>query len=54
MSKFKELEDLYERYNYKQMDQEDLYALVKQLLTDREILAHFFLNEVAREVLGDK
>jgi len=52
MSRFKELEDLYEQYNYKKMNQEQLYDLVKLLLTDREVFAHFYLYEVARDVLG--
>jgi hypothetical protein len=54
MRRFRELEDLYERYNYKMMDQEELNALVKQLLTDREIFAQFFLYEVARDFLLDE
>jgi len=51
MKNLKELEELYEKYNYKQMDKEELYDLVKTLLLDRKVFAHFYLYEVARGVL---
>jgi len=53
MAKLKDLEALYERYNYKQKDKEELYDLINKLLTDREVFAHFYLYEVARDVLND-
>jgi len=53
MAKLKDLEALYERYNYKQMDKEELYKLISRLLTDREVFAHFYLYEVARDILGN-
>jgi len=51
MAKLKDLEALYERYNYKQMDKEELYDLISKLLNDRDIFAHFYLYEVDRDVL---
>jgi len=48
MATFDELENLYERYNYKQMDKDELYALIKQLLNERDVFEHFFMYEVMR------
>ena len=53
MGRSNEFEDLYERYNYKKMDKDELYDLVRKILTDKEIFAHFYLYEVARDALGD-
>ena len=50
MDRFKELEELYERYNYKKMSKHELYQLVQTLLTDMEALIHFYWYEVARGV----
>lgn len=51
MNRFDELEALYELYNFKQMDKGELYDLISKLLTDREVFEHFFLYEVAKDVL---
>lgn len=52
MKSFDELEQLYERYNYKQMEKQELYDLIELLLTDKKVFEHFFMYEVARKVLG--
>lgn len=54
MKTFDELEQLYERYNYRQMDNQQLYDLIKLLLNDRKVFEHFHMYEVARDVLGKK
>ena len=51
MPSFDELENLYERYNYNQMNQQELRELVRQLCTDREVLMHFMLYETYREMI---
>lgn len=51
---FDELEQLYERYNYKQMDTQELYQLIHLLLTDKSVFEHFFMYEVAKKVMGKK
>lgn len=33
------------------MDKQELYDLIKLLLTDKKVFEHFFLYEVARDVL---
>jgi hypothetical protein len=53
MTTFEELEALYEKYNYKQMDNDELYALIKRLLNEKDVYEHFFMYEVMRrELLG--
>lgn len=54
MKSFDELEQLYERYNYKQMDEQELYELIKLLLTDQKVFEHFFMYQVARKHFGIK
>jgi hypothetical protein len=54
MKNFDELEQLYERYNYKRMNKQQLYELIKLLLNDRNIFEHFFMYEVTGDVLGKK
>ena len=49
MKSFDELEELYERYNYRQMDSNELYDLIEQLLADRQVFEHFFMYAVAKE-----
>jgi len=54
MSSFDELENLYERYNYNQMDLQELRELVRRLCTDREVLMHFMIYETYREMIKEK
>jgi len=51
MKDFDELEQLFERYNYRQMDKQQLYELIKMPLFDRKVFEHFFMYEVYRDVM---
>jgi hypothetical protein len=46
MKDFDELEQLFERYNYRQMDKQQLYELIKMPLFDRKVFEHFFMYKV--------